>query len=376
MLTDKGVTMAHWFLGALVVILSLLGIVSSEAVVKVAGITSQCDTTNSGCFTIPLQGTILCGPGATCPTQAAPSFTNSNRFWGGGGSSCRTSSDGGTTWANCATQPLSSGGQEQYAGSSDGGVIAIGDLAGTCTIKKSTDNASNWSTVYSSVTAGCGGALTGGSKLKCLSDGRCDFVFVNGSTFLPNVLHSDNDGNTWGLTVNGGTVTSSYLSMAWDGTAGIVTANTFRSEKYTSGVWSEGAAAFAGCGTISGSVVYNGVGYGLCKDPGTNEIFRIMTADGALFKNITLTGIIQSGIPALAYSVGTDILYVMAPMNTAPSATVAVFVSRDNGVSFGKIFESPQSINSMTNRGDVFFANGCIYWSVLGGGSPMFMKIC
>lgn len=372
--------MKKWIMGAVVAIATLVGISASEAVKRV-GASGQCDTSISGCFSIPLQTTVLCGPGAGCPALSAPGYidgvVNTNRWWGGTGAACRTSTDGGTTWANCTTQPLNSGSQEFYAGSSDGGVIATGDLAGTCTIKKSIDNGANWSTVYSNASLpGCGGALSGGTRLKCLSDSRCDFVFVNSTTTFPNVLHSSNDGQTWALTANGGIGTTAYLSMAWDGTTGVVSANTFRPEYYASGTWAEGVA-YTGCGLISGSMIYNGIGYGICRDTVANEKFKLVDpVTGVPFKTVTLPGVIQTGVPALGYSVATNNLYMIAPLNTAPASAIGVFVSRDDGASFVNIFTSSQGINSMTNRGDITGAGGCIYFSVLGGGPTMFAKIC
>jgi len=366
--------MKSYIIGVLITIASLLCASSSEAISRQAGVNSQCDTSIPTCYPIPLQTTILCGPGITCPTLSSASFVDTNRFWDGR-ISCRTSTDGGVTWVNCGTQPFSSGGQEVYAGTSDGHVIGIADLGGTCTIKKSTDNGTNWSTVFTAVVSGCGGALDGGTRLKCLIDGRCDFVFVDGAS-SPQLLHSDNNGDSWTRTTIGGLASGSYISMAWDGTVGVVTANTLRPEYYTGGVWSQGTA-YAACGTISGSVIYNNVAYGICKQTGTSENYRLMSpVTGALFKTITLPGVLTIDGVALAFSISQNSIYVIAAANTTPSLAIGIWVSRDDGVTFAKIFESPQSINGMSNAGDIYFTNGCIYASMLGGSSSMFLKIC
>jgi len=357
-----------------IVCISLIGVSQSEAIKSIVGVSSECDSTNTGCIPIPLTVTARCDVGGVlCPNHIAQSFTDTNRFWGGTGN-CRTSTNGGSTWAACATQPLTSGGAEYYAGTGDGSVIALGQVGVVCTIKRSTDNAANWTTTYTGGNIGCAGNSNGGSQLKCLSDGRCNFLLNSSVTNLPALLASTDNGQNWVLTTVG-VAGNSPISVAWDGSVGITTSNTLRSLKYAAG-WSQGSAAFAGCGTISGSVIYNGVGYGLCKDPGTNEIYRMMTADGALFKAITLPGVYQlGGVGILAYSVGTNILHVVANVAvTAGGLPLGVWVSRDDGVTFTKIYTSSQTLNSLSSFSDIIYTNGCIYF--VGGGSPMVGRVC
>lgn len=356
------------------VLLGLLVTSRSYAVPQLFGAAGECNLAFSSCTVIPLSPTVLCS--VSCVTLSSPSFTDSNRFWGTTGTGCRTSSNGGSTWGNCTTQPLSSGGQEQYAGASDGSVIAIGQVALTCTVKRSTDNGSNWTTVYTAAYTAiiCGGAVTGGTRLKCLSDGRCTFATLNGTTFFPVVLESIDNGQSW-VSSGFGAAGTNPISLAWNGVVGIGTSNTLRSLRYIAGSWGQGSAGFAGCGTISGSVVYNNAAYGLCKDPtvGSTAV-RLMTSDGALFQTLTLpdaqTG---GGVGILAYGWTTNILYVVTAVNTSPQA-LGIWVSRDNGVTFVKIFQTATSTNSMSANSDIFATNGCIYFS--GGTSPVFVRIC
>jgi hypothetical protein len=369
--------MKRWIGAVVIGLLLLVGVTKSEAVFSVVGASGACDTTLVGCQPIPLTVSALCGPLAGCPNLSAQSFTDVNRFWGGGGSTCRTSSNGGVTWAACTTSPgLTGGAMQHYAGASDGSVIGVGQIGTTCTIKRSVDNASNWVTVYSNaVSIGCGAGTNGGTLVKCINDGQCNFLFNNTNTNLPGLIASTDNGQNWVLTTVG-VAANVPMSLAWDGTAGILTSNTLRSLKYTGGAWSQGTAQFAGCGIISGSVVYNGVGYGLCKAIGVNEDYRLMTADGALFKTITLPGAFTGGggIGVLAFSVQTNQLYVIANAATTPAIGLGIWVSRDDGVSFTQIYTSSQLLNSMTQNNDIFFSNGCVYFS--GGTGPMFGKIC
>lgn len=355
------------------VLLGLLVTSRSYAVPQLFGATGECNLAFSGCTVIPLSPTILCS--VSCVNLSSPSFIDSDRFWGTTGTGCRTSLNGGMTWAACTTQPLSSGGQEQYAGASDGSVIAIGQVATTCTVKRSTDNGSNWTTVYTAASTAiiCGGAISGGSRLKCLSDARCTFSTGHGVTGVPIALESTDNGQTWVSSVYGAAGINP-ISMAWDGSAGISTSNTLRSGKYAAG-WSQGALAFAGCGTISGSVVYNNAAYGLCKDPtvGSTAV-RLMTPDGVLFKTLTLPGAqTGAGVGILAFGWATNVIYVVTAVNTSPQA-LGVWVSKDNGASFTLIYQTPTTTNSMQANSDIFAANGCIYFS--GGISAVFVRIC
>jgi len=346
----------------------------NSTVINLYGAVSACDASSPGCVNIPLTVVALCGPGVGCPNLSAPSFTDTNRFWGGGGTSCRTSNNGGSVWGNCTTQPLSSGAMEHYAGAGDGSVIVVGQIGVTCTIKRSTDNASNWTTVFTNGSnIGCGGALSGGSRLKCLSDGNCNFLFNNTNTNLPGLLSSSDNGQSWALTTVG-VAGNNPISLAWNGSTGILTSNTLRSLKYAGG-WSQGTAAFASCGNISGSVIFNGAAYGICKALGTNEQYRLMTPDGALFSTVTLPGAFQTAsVGALAFSPVNNVIYFIASANTTPSLALSVWASRDGGGSFVRLYTSPTSLNQLGTGSDIFFSNGCLYFS--GGGSAMFGRVC
>lgn len=358
----------------LVLLFMMLSVPNSDSAFKIIGVSVECDTSFAGCIPIPLSPTLLCS--VSCSNLTSPSFTDSNRFWGTIGTGCRTSLNGGMTWVACTTQPLSSGAQEQYAGAEDGSVIAIGQVATTCTVKRSTDNGANWTTVYTAPSTAiiCGGAISGGSRLKCLSDGRCTFATSNGSTNFPVVLESEDNGQTW-VSSSFGSAGTNPISFAWNGGVGIGTANTLRSLKYTAGSWGQGAAGFAGCGTISGSVVYNSAAYGLCKDPTVaSTAVRLMTPDGVLFKTLTLPGAQTGvGVGILAFGWATNVIYVVTAVNTSPQA-LGVWVSKDNGASFTLIYQTPTTTNSMQANSDIFAANGCIYFS--GGVSAVFVKIC
>lgn len=369
--------MKKLIIGLVLGIISLVGVQSSDAVKNIVGIQATCDSTLSGCNPIPLAVTLLCGPGS-CPKLSAPSFTSSTRFWGTGGllgNQCLTSNDGGATWGTCATQPLSSGAQEQYAGASDGSVIAIGQNGVTCNIYKSTDNGTTWVNKYTNGgNIGCGGGVAGGSRLKCISTGSCVFGFDNTATGVPGFLTSTDNGNSWSLT-GAGVASNGPMSLVWDGTIGLEgPTSTLRAMSYA-GSWSQGAAGYAGCSS-SGAMIYNNIPYSLCKDTGVNANYQFRTADGALFKTIVLpNGVTSTGgaTGVLGWSVGTNIMYIVAGANTSPIA-VGVWLSRDGGTTFNQLYQSSTGTNNMV-AGDIYFANSCIYFST-GSGSQIFAKIC
>lgn len=351
----------------------LLCVPKSHAVSVIFGTAGECNLSFSGCTTIPLTPTLLCGPSASCPIMLAPSFVSASRFWGNTGSGCKTSTDGAQTWANCTTAPLSSGAMEHISSAADGSVIVAGSVGVTCTIVKSTDNGVTWNTVYSNVAVnGCGGAVSGSNRLICLSDDRCTFLFMNSTSGLPAALESTDDGDTWALSTVG-VAGNVPRSMAWDGTSGIMTSNTLRGLTYTGGVWAQGTAGIAGCTFITGSVVYNSSGYGLCY--ASVENYEMHDANGALFKTITLPGALLTGGASYAQSIATNVLYVAANSYVASgNVPVGIWVSRDNGVSFVKIYTTPIGTNSSSTTGSAFFANGCVYFSV--GTTAAIVKIC
>lgn len=348
----------------------------NAAPVTVVGTQSECDTTNTGCQPIPLTVTNLCvNAGGLCPIRAAQSFTDTTRFWGTINSvgACSTSTDGGATWGACTTQPFSSGAKEHYAGASDGSVIAVAQVAGNCVIKRSINNGSTWTTVMTyATTSGCGGANTGGTLLKCLSNGTCEMPFINTATQFCHVLESIDNGQNWSSITPIASCIGAPSGSAYNGTIGIVSYQTTGATtavlNTTSGFggWVKSAAWGVGAGDCWGSVIYNGAAHSICFSA-TN--YTMNSTAGTLELNMILPSVLAvADDGGLAISLGTNNMYVFATMSIA-GAHSGIWVTRD-GSSFTLIATNPA--NTGMREGDVFLSNGCIYFAI----SSMFGKIC
>lgn len=367
--------MKKLFMTLVVGILLSIGIPQAEAIRSIVGTQVACDTTFSGCQAIPLKMTTLCT--ISCVQQSSFSFTNSSRFWGtntSGVGICKTSTDGGATWPACTAQPFTTGNREFYAGAADGSVIAIGTPTGpnTCTIKRSTDNGASWTTVFTVVQQCTAGAFEG-QRLYCLSDGRCEFVGTDGSTFT--IFRSADSGNSWAAGETGTGGNCGYTNVAWDGNAGILPSeatgcgggNIAKAGVAAADSWTTSVVWDGSQGDCWGAVVYNGVGRALCA---TTNI-QMRSSAGALVSSFTLPGatnLIDNGGIGVGFK--TNVLYVVAQQ--ASPSSIGVWVSQDNLVTFNLI--GVFSGGGTTRGGNVFVANGCIY--VTAGSPSLFGKIC
>jgi len=369
----------------LIVLVMGIGIGKSEGVTinKIVGIASSCDN-SEGCIPIPLVVSSLCTAVQTCPLLSAPSYTDSLRFWGTGGTAgigCRTSIDGGATWGACASEPFGLGAKEHYAGAADGGVIAISQIAGDCVVRRSEDNAASWTTVFTfTMAAGCGGPISGGTLLKCFPDGECSHIATNTTNGQCTILNSTSSGTagswTAGITTAacfGGTV----VGASYDGDDGIMTQSgmTLVTGFFTAtgfAGWGISALWPTGVGSCWGSVVLSLVARAICYNTGDAN-YRLRDVNGVVVRDLVMpNAFLAMNNGGLGMSIGdTNVLYVVATSNN-PSA-IGVWASRDGGVSFGRIGTVGPGVS--IREGDIFFANGCIYFS---GGviTPVFAKVC
>jgi len=367
--------MKKYILALLVSLMMVAGISYSAVPSKIVGLSGECDTTNAGCIPIPLILTTLCT--ASCPIRSSFSYTSSSRFWGassGAVGACQTSIDGGITWGGCTTQAFSSGsGGESYAGASDGSVIAIGSITGTCTIKRSIDNAANWTTVFTDANA-CFLPGQPGQNLWCLSDSRCEYQMNNGGT--ARVYRSSDNGANWvqGTTGTGGNCT--IVGTQWDGSAGIMPSentgcgggNIAKTWVAAADVWTDSVTWTGAQGDCWTPVVYNSTGRVICNAGAALTMYSSAGASVAvLILPTSLVGLDSQG-PAWGWA--TNTLYIAAQNVTTG---IDVHVSRDNLVSFTKLGTFTGG-GAGPRGGNMFAANGCIY--VTTGLTPMFGKVC
>jgi hypothetical protein len=369
-----------WIGAWVIVLICVVGIQKAEAVHKILGLSSECDTTNTGCVPIPLVLTTLCT--ASCPYVSQPSLTDANRFWGSlAGSTCNTSTNGGVTWVGCTTQPPAftpNGLRETYAGAADGSVIGAAQNVGTgaCEIVRSVDNGANWTTVFTKASRSCSPGNEG-TLLKCRIDGKCILPFLDGGTGVCYTYVSTDNGQSWAEGTGVATCNASPVNSSWNGTLGIVQpqANGGVSHAWFTvdgSTWNKSTAWAAAVGSCWGGVIYNGAGHGICF---SSVNYTLRDTAGTLELNMTLPGVtalINAG--GLGYSLGSNNLYVLATWTpVSGTSPIGVWLTRD-GSTFTLIGTSSVLANSM--RGGDFYAgiNGCLYFSA--GVNPIFGKIC
>jgi hypothetical protein len=366
----------------LILLLLILVFVSqsnSAVVNKIVGLNADC---GNACQPIPLNVTVLCF-NAGCPLQTAPSFTDEQRFWGSVSGFCKTSINGGVTWLDCPTQPFSDG-TEQCAGTSDGAVIAVARLSNPnrTSIKRSVDNGVTWNTVYED-TVLISGSNT--SKVRCFLDGYCFVVDRDVVDLHFFVLESVDNGQTWSMAFNGLPGISNGLLLAVqikdfiDHTVVASPPNTYnnirRGMMKTNNVW-DVTPFLVGSGAVTcwGSFVFNNTPYGMCYDT-QRRIINLTT--GLVEKSPTFDPPIYSGGGAenggMSYGYNSTTIYSLQQVLISSSVHTGIYVSKDSGSSFVKIF------NVFTNglREADFWKhpiNGCLYWS--GGSTAVFGRIC
>ena len=373
--------MKKLLIGLCLGLISLIGIVKSEAITRIIGLSSECDTVLAGCKAIPLTPTTLCT--VSCAVEVSPSFTSVLRFWGStrAAGTCRTSIDGGAIWAACTSQPFTTGNREFYAGAADGSVIAVGTPTGpnTCTVRRSTDNGVSWSTVFTQVGA-CTSGTFEGQRLYCLSNGKCEFVGINGND--AQIFRTSDNGQTWaaGESAVGGL--GAIIGSVWNGLEGILPTQAPGaggggfSKTYVAAadVWTQSTAWNGTQGNCWGKLLLNSIPFAICQGAGATPDGRytLRTSTGINSLSLTIPNALITSIDAggVAIAPFTNTIYIMAQ---TVSAAMGTWVSRDNGASFTQITGFGGG-GAGIRGGDAFFANGCVYFAV--GSTAMFGKIC
>ena len=368
--------MKKYLVGIMFLLLSVYGIemkADSAPPSAIFGANGECDTTLAGCQVIPLSLSTLCT--VSCAVRVSPSLTSATRMWGasgyGGSGLCMTSIDGGASWAACTSQPFTTGSVELYAGAADGSVIAVGSPTGptTCTIRRSTDNGTNWSDVFTQL-GNCSPASIEGQYLFCLSSGICELSSFTGGVGLT-VIRSSNNGQSWiadaAIADGSGCI---HAGASWNDSVGITVPEATGcggggvADTAAADVWTASTIWNGTQGDCWGTTVLNGVGRGICF-AATNYTLRNST--GALVSNLTIPNVLaalDSG--GVAVSPFADTTYFFASTAT----TIGVWVSRDSMSTFTQLGDIVGSMRG----GNAFFANGCVYFS--GGTAARFAKIC
>jgi len=375
--------MKKLLIGLLLVVLCGIGISTDAAgPSRIVGLSSECDTNNIGCIVIPLTMSTLC-TGATCPFRSSFSYTDSTRFWGSVGSgtgACITSTNGGTTWNACTAQPFVTGANELYAGASDGSVIALGTTTGptTCTFRRSTDNAVNWSTTFT-LAVDCNPGNNEGQYLYCLNNGICEAALNNSNLNTFRIFRSSDNGQNWTTGETGSASCGTGAGSVWNGSSGIIPSmdpgcgggNLATAFNAVTDTWTVSTAWTGTQGSCWGQVIISNVGYASC---GSAITYGFYTSTGATFRTFVLPGAtlaVNNG--GVAFALDSTVIYVFATA-TVP-AGIGAYVSRDAGVTFGRLGTETSGGGAGIRGGNAFFANGCVYWSG-GTTTRRFAKIC
>jgi hypothetical protein len=380
--------MRHALFGSLVILGLLLGLLGSvpaqTPVGAVYGGALACDPAIITCQGVPLTISVLCT--VTCPLRVSPSYASSTEFWaatGTGVGNCVRSTDGGATWPACTTQPFGTGSNELYAGASDGSVIAIGtETAGpTCTIRRSTNNATSWTTTFTLVTT-CSPSNNEGQYLYCLADGRCELSTYTGGVGFRIIRSSDN-GNNWVADAASAVgLNCAKAGSIWDGSNGLDPSEdtgagcggAFSATAYSAAgdVWAQSTPWTGTQGDCWGQVIYNGSPVAVCQGAGAapDNRYTLRDSPGPLVASLVLPGAlltsIDAGGPAIAPF--TDILYIIATRST----DAGIYVSLDNLNTFNLVGTLGAGVT--VRGGNIFYSGGCIYFA--GGIPRRFTKIC
>lgn len=363
------------------------------AIQALYGAQMACDPAIPTCTPIPLTFSSLCTSG--CPLRAAPSLTDSTRFWGTGRpdavdfTSCRTSTNGGSVWADCTAQAFAPALSSVYAGAADGSVIAAGSAAGPlCTIRRSTNNATSWSTVFT-LAINCDLNNNEGQWLFCLGDGRCEFIAPGISSGAGNRLYRSSDnGQNW---TAGETTTNTWISSlggaAWDGSSGISKGPgaSSRSLVATADLWVNSAVWPAGPDALGcrGPVIYNSTPRVVCFEPAV-PAYRLYDSLGSVVATLTIPQarlLIDEGSTVMGYS--STVLYLAATKTRVPLpcggglCSAGFYVSTDNLASFILLGEVTIPGVGDMRAGNAFRANGCVYFDVgIASAAMIFAKVC
>jgi hypothetical protein len=348
-----------------------IGVQTDAATVsKIVGLNAECDTNNAGCFPFPVSGATICHATlnqATCPRIFHPSWVSGSRLWGVSGTNaaaCVTSTNLGSTWVACTAQafvPI----QQEVAETSNGNIVAVADVGGTCTIRLSTDSTVTWNTVFTNPGIGCG-VGTGGQLLYCQqSGGQCDFG-AGSRTY-----RTLDNGVTWAATNHGGTASISNGIEMHSASIGAF-----------GGALATGSqAVYSSAGTFVASTAWPGsaVGYfgayplmfgaspQYINGNGT-AVWARTDADGNVIQTFTpvnATGIGAVVNPGLRATLWSGSQYYIA----GPRATgLGIWITTDNFVSSNLIFQSTVTGTS-TSRYTMYKLSGKILISVNDGGT-------
>ena len=356
--------MKRLFFGLAIAGMVAFGIGSSESasVNKIFGAAA-----NGPAPSVPLTPTILCQAPSLCARIISPDWSTTDTWYGWDGSNCRKSTDSGDTWANCGANPSATANYAQYAVTMNGTVLAGGNDGGGAVfrIRRSTDGAASWSTVYDSAPVDLLNVIITNTRFRCAeTQDLCTFF---GRDAANNVwsLTSTDDGQTWALdtTISAANVTSYFMTIfANDGGSGFAFGGggdgftNSRSINWTGSEWTAAATLFTPTttgGQCSGSVILGGLYRAICHDTTLGTTWTIRSDLGTVTATTTMPDIVsgQAAQAGLAISMSATSIYFFY---SDSDGQTGIWVSNDSGASFVKLFATDPAGFGIGTQGSIF----------------------
>lgn len=402
-------------LSLLAILLMGVGVSQSAVVSQIVGLSSECDTTNSGCIPFPVAASLLCDGSAgnlDCPQYFAPDWVAATpRFFGltnrANPPRCVKSTTG-VSWGLCEAGTVSpfsgvlDGNGGSFSVAADGSLIAAGNQgANNCIIRRSIDYGLNWTTVFTDTDVNINCGLSGGSPipsmLHCAGANPYCAVIASMGGFDLVAVYSTNYGATWvrGTTFNLVSADANYhFAVGNDGISGSLSrysvtyntvnqsfANTGGGDWTRNGLVPIPSGEAAGTGRcVSGAMLFSGQSV-LCGPAATlNTTYHFFTF-GAGSINSAANVIPQNGLTNanspdfMAVGYGSGTAYVVG--RNAATSLLVIWVTRDT---FSSMFQlatltPTTALLAGMPRGDILVYGGKIYFTSGATGANAFLAV-
>lgn len=395
--------MKKWLIGICFIVGVSLGGISDGAVVSTTvAPQGECPIGSGICGVVfPLSASILCDGSAgnlNCPQFFHPDWTTSTRIFGitnrVNPGLCVVSTDGGETFNTCTTQPFTAAVLNfgiKMAVASDGSLLyTSGQGTDLCIIRRSTDQGTSWSTVFTSTTEDCSIVTTSPTPpgMYCSqSGGYCAIIDMSNAAELTIIFSSDN-GVTWTVGTPFAYTTANISTwgpaLTDDGTDGILIRGTNASgagEPFgiQSGSDYIATALFAAPVNLNCRPLMMGTTKrALCAPNAGGALFRFV--DGTIptvIREITIPDVLASANEPLVVGWSSEIGYLLVPSGANPSTRLNVYITGDSWasvVSLGQLIPTT-SLSLGCCRGNTIRWQGKAYFSTGVSGANAFLAV-
>jgi len=364
--------MIRQLFATLVLVGSLCGIVSAGPISNIVGANVSGPKPN-----LPLSAVVLCQAPDFCTRVMAPDWSNTDIWYGSDGTNCRKSIDGADTWATCGANPSATAVYNQYAVTRNGTVLAGGNDGGGTVfrIRRSTNGAVSWSTVYDSTPIDILSVVTNGQFRCAESQDLCTFFARDAANNVWSLTSID-DGVTWALdtTISAANVTQYFMTIfANDGLSGYAFGGTadgfsnFRSINWTGTEWTQASTVFtpstAG-GACNFAFILGSDFRSICHVTTLGTTWTMQNANGTVLTTFDPPDILTGQSPQVGLGISMSATSVYLFYLDSAGRT-GIWVSNDSATSFTKIFATDGAAAGISTQGSIHSVNGCVYASYL-----------